>query len=731
MEKIGIVTWFNYDNYGTVLQAYALQQKINSLGYESKIVNYLPKTRKTNIFDMNINYFQDKIKNSLFLKKYSKKLCNRSLLFENFRKNHLLLTDKCESHIDLKKTSDLFNKIVCGSDQIWNPNFFDKHFFLDFVDDNNKKISYSPSLGVDDIKDELLKKEIASYIDSFSCLSIREEKGKEILEKICSKKIEVLMDPTLLLTKDEWCNNLQLKTDTKPFILCYFLGNNKKYIQIAKNISKKYNLPIKVLPTSTLISKFKKEEILFDCGPKEFVDNINNASIILTDSFHGIIFSINFEKDFIALKRFKDGSKSQNSRVYNILKKFNLESRLYDGNINFSHIDYERVNNILLTERLKSVKYLVNSLEKSNKEKMKTISTNCTGCGLCSVVCPKKCIKIIRNKDGFYNYSIDNNKCINCNMCKKICAQNNNDAKEILLEQKMYSAIAKNEKIINTSSSGGVAYLIAKYAIEMNYTVIGCTYDNVNNIAKHIVIDSMDKISLLSGSKYLQSYTLNAFEKIQGIKKGVIFGTPCQIASIDNYLKLKNKRDDFILVDLICHGVPSYLLWDKLIKELNIKVDNIKFRNKKFRNKKVLTINDFVISNNKFYDFYDSGLVFNECCYDCNYREHTCADIRIGDYWGKKSKNGISKVIINSENGGEVFKAISKDLTSTEEDISKVYDHQQRKNVLLPSLRFHVLSSLKENNSLNIISRKYCKKIVLDSKIRKKFYKLYRLIKRK
>lgn len=733
MEKVGIITWFKHNNYGTVLQAYALQEKIISFGDEAKLINYSTRIKKTMIHEMNINFIISKLSDEMLKRKYKNNYSKVNKKFDDFRNKYLNFTDECDNHIELKEISDSFDKIICGSDQIWNPNFFDKHFFLDFVEDNSTKISYAPSIGVSTINKNEIKEKMSYYINRFSSISVREEQGYECIKEFCDKDIKVVLDPTLLLTKEEWIETLDINVEPKPYILCYFLGNNKEYVKIAKSLSKQLNLPIKVFPTTPLITKFSDNEVLLECGPKEFVEKVCNSSFILTDSFHGLIFSINFEKQFYALKRFNNSSNSQNSRIYNILKKFNLESRIYKDDIELSNINYCEVNKKLYKERNNSITYLKKSLKtKVDIIDSHIVCNNCTGCGMCASVCPKKCISIIKDSDGFYKYNVDEDKCIKCGLCKKICAQNHNFSKIIDSNCKLFSAITKNKNLLNYSSSGGIGYEIAREAISMNYSVIGCTYDYINNRAEHIIISNEKDIYKLSGSKYLQSYTPNAFKELLNLKQGVVIGTPCQIAAIDNYLRISKKRNNFILIDLICHGVPSYLLWDKLLNELSCEVKDVQFRNKKYKHKKVLTINSKKMANNRFYNYYDSGLIFNECCYDCNYREMCSSDIRIGDYWGVKSDNGISKILINTELGYNFFNKIKKNLDYTEEKYTNYYNNQQRKNVILPIERYYLLEELKNNTSdICDISSKYCNKIIKDGKFRKKFYKLYKIIKRR
>jgi coenzyme F420-reducing hydrogenase beta subunit len=731
MNKVGLMTWFSHNNYGSVLQAFALKKIIESHGYNVEFINYEPKVRKKTLFDMKPSYYYNQILNKIYLKKYAKNFLNINDIYEEFRHKHFIISNKCEGYKDLVEVCNQYQFVVCGSDQIWSPNVFDINYFLPFLEPN-KKIAYAPSIGVSNISNEFILNKIKKLVSDFKNISFREENAIELLS--CNNAKWVL-DPTLLLTKDEWINTLNLKKYHKKYILCYFLSDNKKFNKVANKLAKVTGLDIKYIPVNKN-TLYKKNDIAWETGPKEFVELIYNASYVLTDSFHGALFSIIFNKEFNIFERFKNTNlESQNSRVYNILNKMNLNSRLISSfnqiNIN-NQINYTEVNDKLEKYRSDSLNYLLNSFsdEHSLHNPKKNISNvECTGCGLCTLICPKKCISIKLNDNGFYSSIIDESKCVNCGLCKKMCPQLNSNSVS-LSKSKLYSGKSADDTIIKKSTSGGVAYEISKYALSNNIPVIGCYYNNNANIAEHIMINSINDLNKLSGSKYLQSYTVNAFEKISSLENGIIFGTPCQIAAIDIYLKKLNKRDKFVLVDLICHGVPSYNLWKKTIK--NINVNKVNFRDKSEGwHKILLTINNRKISNKKFYNFFNYNLIYNECCYNCNYRSKSSADIRLGDYWHSKfSKNklGINMIIINTSVGEHFIKKI-KHIIISPENIDDYFLMQQSQNELVPLDYYDIINALKNDNaSWSVLYKKYCRKRVYDRFIRKNGYKILKTI---
>jgi len=219
---------------------------------------------------------------------------------------------------------------------------------------------------------------------------------------------------------------------------------------------------------------------------------------------------------------------------------------------------------------------------------------NCSGCGVCAAVCPTHCITMTLNNDGFYKPLKAEDNCVHCTLCDGVCPFKSGEAVP-LDSMSLYSANAIDNSVCKQSSSGGIAWLIADYAIEHGYAVCGVIYNYETHRAEHKVFYNRKGLEQLKGSKYLQSYTQGAFCEIMKTlkedpdKKFVVFGTPCQIAGLDTVLKRKKFKDRVILIDIFCHGVPSYLLWRKYWTWLDAKheikeekVMKLTFRDKQY-----------------------------------------------------------------------------------------------------------------------------------------------------
>ncbi len=378
-KKIGILTSTQSfsDNYGAVLQAYALSCCVKELGFEPNIIRYkvegehlnhsapISERLKSTLFNPNMSFHAKK-------RLVINKLKRRSVasVFGAFTRKHLnFFNEDYVTNDDLKKDTPPLDAFITGSDQVWNPvihgNKNDPGYFLDFVPENKKRIAYAPSMGVDKIPEEC-ENTLKDFLDKFDALSIREQSGAQIIKKCCNIDVPVVLDPTLLLSDREW-DKISQNPDNLPekYIFCYKFGKSKTMDKTIKSISKKYNLPIVTAPSTPEV-RFKAD---YNIGPAEFLGAIKNATLVCADSFHATVFSIIYKKPFLIFPRHASTSKvNMNSRMENLLETFDLKDRYIPENTEYDketlfEISFINVDNILEEKQKESKKYLENALE--------------------------------------------------------------------------------------------------------------------------------------------------------------------------------------------------------------------------------------------------------------------------------------------------------------------------------------------------------------------------------
>lgn len=304
----------------------------------------------------------------------------------------------------------------------------------------------------------------------------------------------------------------------------------------------------------------------------------------------------------------------------------------------------------------------------------------CCGCYACINICPKKCINMSRDVEGFNYPQIDITKCIGCNLCEQVCPVKNNIKNNDTIKSCAYASVNKDNEIRVKSSSGGIFSILCEYVINKNGVVFGASFDDKFNV-NHSYEESLSQCSKFRGSKYVQSeigYMYKTARNFLELGKLVLFtGTQCQIKGLNLYLGKKYKN--LITVDVICHGVPSpkvfKLYKNKLIKKYKSDIKSISFRDKSegWRDFNYVTqfSNGQVYSKSLKEDIYIKGFLHNlylrPSCYECRAKNFTSgSDISLADYWGVEEihkdlddNKGTSLVLINTKNGQDVFKAIS------------------------------------------------------------------------
>lgn len=374
-KKIIVVTWIGGGNYGTALQSFALCRKLSSLGYNTGILTGINYSNTICGYLISLlKIFLKKIYVLHILKMLKIKFFNTPKKY-NFYKFCYNNYNKIEYYFNFQyqrefKKTDVF---ITGSDQIWNTFFcFNPTMFLDFVNDK-KKIAYASSIGTSQIKDEY-KNQVKKYLSEFYKIGVREFEAVKTLSELTGRNdIQQVLDPTFLIDANEWriiCGKCRLSIKLPSnYILVYLIGHNEWYKDQLEVVKHKTGLENVVIIPSEEFPDFSipGATIYNDADPLDFVNLIDKASFVCTDSFHATAFCINLQKDFVEFLRFKDGDKkSQNSRIYDVLDHFALNNRIYvETNDEWSkHIDFCESSNILEKDKSFSIDYFVNSIEK-------------------------------------------------------------------------------------------------------------------------------------------------------------------------------------------------------------------------------------------------------------------------------------------------------------------------------------------------------------------------------
>lgn len=352
MKKIGILTINDNNNYGNRLQNYAVQETLRKL-------KCMPETIENKgqypIFKVK-TYIGNFLKGTLFKSKYER--YNRFMNFnKNIKKSNIWINfENIPTNICNK-----FDYFITGSDQVWNPKFgrLTNIDLLSFAK-NNQKISFSASFGINELPED--KKEFArKNLETFKAISVREETGKKIVEELTGRKdVEVLVDPTMLLSAEEWdkVSKKPKQLKTNKYILNYFLGNISKEADIEiHRIAKENNCDI--------INILDKNSPFYLTGPSEFLYLEKNAFMVCTDSFHSSVFSIIYNVPFVVFEREQKGVPVMNSRIETLLNKFKLNDRKFTGKITNDKLkaNYEDREKILEKEKKKSIDFLKRALD--------------------------------------------------------------------------------------------------------------------------------------------------------------------------------------------------------------------------------------------------------------------------------------------------------------------------------------------------------------------------------
>lgn len=373
----------------------------------------------------------------------------------------------------------------------------------------------------------------------------------------------------------------------------------------------------------------------------------------------------------------------------------------------------------------------------------------CTGCSACAAACPKSCITMQPDEEGFLYPTVDEALCVECRLCEKICPVKNGDSKTKELPQ-AYAAYNKDAKVRLDSSSGGIFTLMAEYVLNRGGVVAGAAFDSSLKVT-HICVESKEELARLRGSKYVQSRIGNVYKTVSeylNAGKMVLFtGTPCQTEGLRAYLQ--RNYENLVCADFVCHGVPSPMVWEKYVahreakagaqtrkayfrhKEHGLKRRSMRFE---FANQKKY---EQIISEDLFMRSFLSDLCLRPSCYACKFKTvNRASDITLADFWGIENilpemddDKGTSLCIVHSEKGREIFRALESNMEcrQVELDGAVKYNSAMIRPAALPKARAGFMKDI-ASGEFDRVAKKYNETAVsrLLKKVKRKIIRIFR-----
>ena len=667
--KIGIITLHANTNYGANLQAFALTCFLNNNGISARVINHSVDDAGNSLIPwLMASWHGERDKSVLRCVKLGTALALsipwkslRLHRFHRFQRNYMNLTKKC---VDKQQIANLgFDTVICGSDQIWNPDITNglNPIFFGRIDGVTNRIAYAASIGKAALNAEE-ERVLKRWAEELDACSLREANSADYLSKLINRDVVCVCDPTLLLSKEQYEQIAKHKLSGK-FVLLYSIVRDSQLTEQAEIFAAKNGL--EVIEICSGKQKGSKHKQINTFGPEEFIGALLDAQYVFTNSFHGVAMSIMLEKQFFAYE-----NPVRKGRITNILEKAGLIDRLLAMNaeVQDMDIDYSIVAHSLSDYISSSREFLLRNIQ---KQKSSLAGEKCVGCGACFEVCQMDAVRLYPDSEGFLTAFVDSTKCINCGRCQRAC-QAFCPTKGVTI-QDMYALKAPDDLRL-ASASGGAFASFASMVLEQGGSVYGACQDSLFHVYHKRCANAKDLLSL-QGTKYVQSDMRACYPALsRDLKDGkpVFFsGTPCQVAALKNYITEMRIPDDALYTtDIICHGVPSpsvyaaFLLW--LRKSYNIKEYHFRSKTVSWRGNSCLTkLQDGTELKNdrmaaSYMNLYYSGNIMRKSCYSCPFAcEKRISDITIGDFWGIETSDnaafedplGVSMVIPNTEKG--------------------------------------------------------------------------------
>ena len=496
----------------------------------------------------------------------------------------------------------------------------------------------------------------------------------------------MVLDPTLLLTRDQWSAMAAPPGLSGGYILCYCISRPGALAPYIHQLAEKTGLP--VVQLCGIRQKIHpRARCVLDAGPAEFLSLFQNASYVCTNSFHGTVFSVQFQKPFFTAVAPGELAEPESSRTFSILSRLGLTERIIGKGDTAGWedaIDWTAVESRLDLARQSSLDYLRAALADEAYEQpavepaadglpVLADHARCTGCGACASGCPRDAIAMERDKEGFSYPVIEPDTCIRCGHCTAICP--------ILHEREpkplpaAFAAWNQDDSIRRDSTSGGAFTALADYVLEGGGIVYGAAFDGRQHL-RHVACFRKEDLWRLRGAKYVQSDLGETFREIRTAleSRTVLFsGTPCQVDGLYRYLG--RRPENLITCDLVCHGVPSPGVWEDMARSIEQRrhkgLQAVRFRNKVtgWKDSHFTTVYDdgsvdsAPLFRTEYGRAFGRALFLRPSCHRCAYTNlNRPGDFTLGDFWGlrpdelpEQQEKGVNLLLVNTAHGSHIF----------------------------------------------------------------------------
>ena len=690
-EKVGILTFHSALNYGAVLQAYALKKMCDELGYETHIIDYAYKGIDEAVAPVR-RFLASKNKKRRLLKLVREissyagdKKKEREFL--EFRHRYLAESVTCSSVREIE-TLD-YDIYISGSDQIWNYQItgaeFDPVFFLNLHSPAKKVIYAASSQDTPFPLDMELKfKDLLIGIDA--AVGIREEKLRDYVSDLTGLEYPVVLDPTLLAGK-KIMDKIPERNEIPdyPYILLYQIDSNPASDISVKTLEQRFGCRVYTMTVPRIGSVHGRRG---DAGPETFLSLLKGANFLVTNSFHGVALSLIFEKQFFVYE-----NSGVMSRIDSLLNKVSLLARKVKMVADIDpedHIDFSAVAPVLKELQEESLLFLKRGLNgektvrKKERDPVKAVAMRerkkeeCCGCSACADACPVQAVRMENDQEGFLYPIIDEECCIHCGKCDKICGFHIVEQRKSPFELPHAFGVKHKELVIRQNSRSGAAFVgFSDVVLAHGGTIYGAAMQDDFSVC-HIRAENDKQRDRMRKAKYVQSSTVGIYPSVAAdLKAGreVLFsGTPCQVAGLQAYLSDKKiQTDKLVCCDMICHGVPSPKIWKQYLeyikKQYHGEILAASFRDKDFgwdshcesfnvrgKSKKIVA--------REYTDLFYEHIMFRPSCQNCQFANvNRPGDLTMGDFWGIEKQGhfdfddnrGVSLVLVNTPRGEEIF----------------------------------------------------------------------------